>query len=267
MPLRWHIALSLAWGTVLGGILAVHTAALLLGLGWVYLYGDDPWPRNFTTWTVPVAAAVAGAFGFAAVAALAVWLRRTRPAVERRLAGSAPLRWALLAAPVVLMAIALWALQRQGAEAERARAEGEQLRQRQLEAHRLVSASWRLDSEAGRLRVEIAADGAAAGSYELRWAATGPGLSEPLGVGSDGRTLKAGPVTVILDLDASQLARRYAERILSRPEAVEIDLPLTVALALVPVGLGEAGGTLDLRVPLSYSYRPDGAIVFTSAQP
>ena len=96
---------------------------------------------------------------------------------------------------------------------------------------------------------------------------TGPGLSEPLGVGSEGRTLEAGPVTVILDLDAGALARRYAERIISRPEAVEIDLPLTVALALVPEGLGEAGGTLDLKVPVSYAYRPDGAVVFVPAQP
>ena len=265
MPLRWRIALSLAWGTALGGLLAIQTAALLLSLGWVFLYGDEPWPAHFTDRIVPIAAGLAGVLGFVAVVAFAVWLRRSQPALERWLAKSAPFRWALIAAPVALMVSALWAVQRQDAAADRARAGEELVAARQAAAHRLVSAASRLDPSPGRLWIEIAAEGVAAGAYDLLWEARGVGVDEPLGAGSTRVYLPAGPAALTLDLDATELARRYARAILTRSEPVAIDMPIALELSLASEGLppGEAG--LRVAATLSFDYRPDGTVLFAAA--
>jgi len=112
----------------------------------------------------------------------------------------------------------------------------------------------------------MTAAGAAEDSYSLLWEARAPGLAKPLGVGSVREILPAGGVHLVLTLDAASLARSYAAAVLSRSEAVQIDLTLGVELSLIP--LGRAGQDLPLRlnVPLSFSYRPDGAIEFHSAQ-
>jgi hypothetical protein len=263
---RWSIALSLAWGVTLGGFAAFYTAALLLGIGWLYVYGDDVWPERFTD-AVLLAAALVGFITFAAVALLVFNLRRISPWLDGRLQASAALRWALLALPLLLLSGALWTQQRQEAAADRARAVEAAAAQRQGQAHRLVSAEWRLDASSGRLRLELAAEGMRAGSYALLWEARGTGADRPLGSGSAAQSLSAGPARLTLELDAADLARSYAEAVLSRPEPVQIDLSLSVELSLSLEGGGAAdahGSRLRLEVPLSYDWRPDGRVVFAA---
>ena len=60
MPWPWKIALALVWGLVLGIFAAAWTAATLLAAGWIYLYGDDAWPAEFTERTVPLVSGLAG---------------------------------------------------------------------------------------------------------------------------------------------------------------------------------------------------------------
>ena len=47
MPLKtrtiWTLA-GLSWGLLVGLAVALQTAAFLFGLGWLFVFGDDPWP-------------------------------------------------------------------------------------------------------------------------------------------------------------------------------------------------------------------------------
>jgi hypothetical protein len=103
MSWPWKIALSLSWGLVLAGGLAYWAGATLLGLAWIYLYGDDPWPGHFDTMFL-VVAVLAALLAFAAVAAAFVFLPRISPWLDRRLQVSAALRWAMLAMPLLVTA-------------------------------------------------------------------------------------------------------------------------------------------------------------------
>ena len=139
-------------------------------------------------------------------------------------------------------------------------------RHRKINRHHLTESAWQLDRETGQLRIDMTAAGPAEGSYSLLWEAKASGLGKPLGVGSVREQLPAGAVHLLLMLDAGSLARRYAEGILSRSEAVQIDVTLALELSLVPVGLSGQEEPLRLKIPLTFSYRPDGAVEFYSAQ-
>jgi hypothetical protein len=266
MSWPWKIALSLSWGLVLAGGLAYWAGATLLGLAWIYLYGDDPWPGHFDT-VFLVVAVLAALLAFAAVAAAFVFLPRISPWLDRRLQVSAALRWAMLAMPLLVTAGVVGAYERGEAESARSFAADQALERRRAEAHRLISAEWRLDRTAGRLIIELAADGVAEGSYALLWEARGAGEPDPVGLGSSSHRLTPGPAKLILELDAAELARSYAEAVLTRPEAVQIDLTLTIELALAWEEDSATGQNSPLRltVPISYHYRPDGSVQFSPA--
>ncbi|HXV25140.1 MAG TPA: hypothetical protein VED46_12880 [Alphaproteobacteria bacterium] len=262
MPRRWIIALSLAWGLASGCVAALVTAVGLLAVGWVYLYGDDPWPAYFSERLVPIAAGAAGLFGLAIPGAVIALTRRSLPGLEGRLRTSSGLRWGFLVVPLLILGALLWAIQHQDVARERAAAEAERMIHRQEQMHRLETARWDLDPAAGRLRIELAAQGTTAGSYTLSWQARAPGASGSLGVGATSHSLPAGTAALSWELDAQALARAYAEAILSRAEAVEIDLPLTIELLLSPEQEAPSGSRLILRVSLAYHYLPDGTIRF-----
>ena len=267
MSWPWKIALSLAWGLVLGLAAALGAGAMLLGVAWLYLYGDDPWPESFDE-AVLIGTAAAGLLTCAAVIAGFALLPRVSPSLDRRLQARAALRWTVLAIPLLLAAGAVAAYARQQAAWTAGRAAAERQEQRRAQAHRLTSAEWRLDAPVGRLFVELSAEGVAEGSYSLLWEARGVGAPEPIGSGTViGSLLPAGPGRLSLQLDASALARRYAEAVLSRPEAVQIDLPLTLEFALAIEGESAYPGDPPLRltVPLSFDYRPDGQVRFNGS--
>ena len=39
----WTLA-GVAWGLLVGLAVALQTAAFLFGVGWLFVFGDDPWP-------------------------------------------------------------------------------------------------------------------------------------------------------------------------------------------------------------------------------
>jgi hypothetical protein len=263
MPRRWWIALLLSWGLSLGILAAFGVAVMLLGIGWVFLFGDDPWPAEFTRVLVPLSAALGGAAAFFGVFVAATHIRRVHPRIEQRLQASDLLRWGMLSAPVLLVAALFWSIISEHAGPARAL---EPIEEAQAGRHRLTDSVWRLDGETGQLRIDMTAAGAAEGSYSLLWEAKAPGLAKPLGMGSVREMLPAGAVHLVLTLDAASLARGYAAAVLSRSETVQIDLTLGVELSLVPVGRAGHDIPLRLNVPLTFSYRPGGAIEFYSAQ-
>jgi hypothetical protein len=264
MSWPWKIALSFSWGLLLAGGVAYWAGATLLGFAWIYLYGDDSWPGYFDTLFLVVAVAAA-LLAFAGVAGAFAFLPRISPWLDRRLRVSAVLRWTLLAMPLLVMAGVVGAYERGEAVTARSSAAHQALEQRRAEAHRLTAAEWRLDRPAGRLIIELAADGVAGGSYALLWEARGSGEAAPVGSGSSSQRLTPGPARLILELDAAELARSYAEAVLTRPEAVQIDLTLTIELALAWEEDSVRGQNPPLRltVPISYDYRPDGSVQFT----
>ena len=262
MPRRWTIALALAWGLGLGAFAAAWTAATLLAAGWIYLYGDDAWPEQFTDRTVPLVSALAGIIVFSAVAALWALLPRLSPQLVSRLGASAALRWSLLTVPALLVAAALAAVLVREVAADRARAAEQAVALRAAEAHRLTGAAWRLTRAEGRLHLGLVAIGAAPAEYDLGWEARGPGVAEPIGSGGTMRHLPAGPSVLELDLDARALAGGYAEHVLTRSEPVEIDLPLSLHLTLMRQGERDTQTHLVVKLPLSYRYEPGGLVTF-----
>ena len=262
MSWPWKIALALVWGLVMGAFAAAWTAAALLAAGWIYLYGDDAWPAEFTERTVPLFSGLAGLFVFAAVAGLWVAMSRISPWFVSRLRASAALRWSLVALPMLLIAAATGTALVRETQAARAHAAEEALAQRAAEAHRLTGAAWRLTGAEGMLHLGRVAIGATPAEYDLRWEARGPGFAEPFDSGATMRQLPAGPTILELDLDARALAGSYAEHVLTRAETVEIDLPLSVHLTLMRRGEGGAESHLIVNMPLSYRYEPGGLVTF-----
>jgi hypothetical protein len=264
MPRRWVIALALSWGLSLALLAAFGAAVTLLGFGWVFLYGDDPWPARFTDVAIPLAAGLAGAGAFFGVIAAAVHIRRAHPQLTQRIQASFVLRWGGVLVPLLLVAGLLWSILL--GRSDRASAEIAAVDIAHAARHHLTESAWRLDRETGELRIDVTADGPAEGSYSLLWEAKASGLGKPLGVGSVREQLPAGAVHLLLTLDAGSLARRYAEAMLSRSEAVQIDVTLGLELSLVPVGSAGQEQPLRLQVPLTFSYKPGGGVEFYSAQ-
>jgi hypothetical protein len=260
MPWPWKIALSLAWGLLLGLAAALQAGVALWLVGRVVLYGDTVFPASFDgVFLLGVAAAVL--LAFAAVTALVFNLRRLSPALDSRLQQSAGLRWSALVLPLLALAAVFWAYERREAESARSVAAHQALEQRRAEAHRLTSAEWRLDPASGRLRIELAANGVAGGTYTLSWnASVAP---EPLGAGTLRQELAAGHAALTVDLDAADLARRYARAILNRNAETEIQMSLDLEFALAPDGVRPSWEPpLRVRATLDYRYSPDGTITF-----
>src|SRR5690606_16896052 len=73
-PLRtrtiWTLA-GAAWGLLVGLVTAVQTAAFLAGVGWLFIFGDDPWPEA-ANWVLLGMTLVAGVVPFVLLA----WLGR-----------------------------------------------------------------------------------------------------------------------------------------------------------------------------------------------
>jgi hypothetical protein len=261
MSWPWKIAVSLAWGLLLGFGAAVQAGLALWLFGRVVLYGDSVFPDSFDrVFLLGVAAAVL--LAFAAVTAIVFSLRRLWPALDSRLQRSAGLRWSVLAIPLLLVAGVVWAYERREAESARSSAAHEALEQRRAEAHRLTSAEWRLDPASGRLWIMLAADGRAGGTYTLSWEAT-DGARAPLGSGTMRQDLPAGPAFLTVDLDAADFARRYARAILNRNLETLIQISVDVEFALARNGVPPTWEPpLRVRATLDYRYRPDGTITF-----
>src|SRR5262245_29066881 len=143
MPRRWVIAFLLSWGLSLGILAAFGCAVMLLGFGWVFLYGDGPWPAQFTGVAVPVVAAVAGVGAFLGMAAAAAHVRRAHPGIEHRLQRNHLLCWGVLVAPALLVFGLYWAIAAKNTGSVRAELEGSD---KALSGrHQLTDSAWRLD--------------------------------------------------------------------------------------------------------------------------
>ncbi|MDF2764297.1 MAG: hypothetical protein K0S81_1291 [Rhodospirillales bacterium] len=261
MSWPWKIAVSLAWGLLLGLGAALHSGVALWLFARVFVFGDSVFPDSFDrVFLLGVAAAVL--LAFAAVAALVFSLRRLSPALDSRLQRSAGLRWSVLAFPLLLVAGVVWAYERREAESARSFAAHQALEQRRAEAHRLTSAEWRLDPASGRLWIVLAADGVAGGTYTLSWEAT-DGARAFIGSGTMRQDLPAGPASLTVDLDAADFARRYAGVILNRNVETLIEVSVDFEFALALKGLPPTWQPpLRVRAKLDYRYSPDGTITF-----
>lgn len=49
---------GLAWGLVLGPMFGLWVGAVVAGVSWLFLFGDNPWPES-TGWIIPVIASAA----------------------------------------------------------------------------------------------------------------------------------------------------------------------------------------------------------------
>ena len=65
------LLISIIGGAILGYVLFLLVAGAVLGFLWIYVFGDDPWPK----WSEPVlgAAIIVGGFASWAYCALKIW--------------------------------------------------------------------------------------------------------------------------------------------------------------------------------------------------
>ena len=70
---RIYLITSLLWAMVLGPAIALGVFVLGAGISWLYLFGDDPWPRA-VEWILPLIALIAGSITALAV----VWFGCSR---------------------------------------------------------------------------------------------------------------------------------------------------------------------------------------------
>ena len=239
MTLAARFALAGAlWGALLGAGAALAVVALAAGVGWLVLFGDDPWPAGAERIILAL-----GALAFLAASAGGTalgWLYGrgmdgAPPEVRRR---AARLCTGLLATAPVLAALVLaweWqgGLRTRGAlvqgDAEQAYFQGlKSDRQRIVESHASAPAAD------GRVTLRLTLSGARTGPHRLRWRAAVGGYKVEI-EGARRIDLTAGDNRIDLAIPAHAIGLRFRDVAMSDARAdAAADLSVGVSIWLTP---------------------------------
>lgn len=232
-----YLLAGVAWALFLAPVVAYTVLGVVLGVLWLWVFGDDPWPAA-TGWVIPVlclAVLLTTAAGCILVAHRHGRRReiaaRDDKAREWRRIGL----WTLV--PLVLIVItvtALWQRSAQQAEALAAMERRQAAFTDLLDArHRIAALAVRRDG-AGDLEASVATSGGRPGPYRLLWQVNSmtygeilSGEAPAVALGQDGAALR-------LDVSIDAIAGGYRDRFLTRG-GVLIDEPFGIVVTLVPV--------------------------------
>ncbi|MGI9038052.1 MAG: hypothetical protein ACR2GQ_04230 [Gemmatimonadota bacterium] len=284
----WTLA-GLAWGLVVGLVTALQTAAFLLGVGWLFIFGDDRWP-DAANWVFLGLVVVAGLVPTVLLAWIGQRLgvafeSETRQRLRARRRGWYVLMLALSA--MTLGAAMAWAgsLTDRARRADRVAAE-EQFDQLSAIVHRIddarVARPGEADSSAARAGAEAAGpaavtvlvemDGARAGEYLLGWTLREPTYDSTLAAGARTLTLPAGPAVEGITVDTADIREGYRNSVLGGRGGVLVDEDWTLRATLRPVltpaentrlpreevqnlGLGDSGLISEGSMPLPVRFQ------------
>lgn len=234
----WTLA-GLAWGVLVGLITALQTAGFLAGVGWLFIFGDDPWPEA-ANWVLLGMTALAGVVPLI----LLTWLGRrlgiafeneSRQRLRTRRRGW--FAFALAAAGIALGAAMAWA----GMLTERAqRADREAARRQYVQlaetAHRITEVTIASGAPPA-VEVGVTAAGERAGEYVLDWRLRETVYDSTLATGSRMLTLDEGRIRETVVIDTAALRSAYGRSVLGDAEAapVLVDENFELRLTLRPV--------------------------------
>lgn len=232
----WTLA-GVAWGLLVGLVTALQTAGFLAGVGWLFIFGDDPWPEA-ANWVL---------FGMTAIAGLVPvvllgWLGRrlgiafeseSRQRLRTRRRG-----WfvfALAAGGIALGGAMAWA----GALTERARradreAAARQYVQLEEATHRIVEVGIG-EGAPPAVRVDVALRGERAGEYVLDWRLRESVYDSTLASGSRILVLTQGDTTESFTIDTAGVRTAYRRSVLDGDGAVRVHEDFSLRLALRPI--------------------------------
>ncbi|MFQ5529104.1 MAG: hypothetical protein ACE5FP_02020 [Gemmatimonadota bacterium] len=246
MPLKtrtiWTLA-GLAWGLLVGLAVALQTAAFLFGVGWLFVFGDDPWPAAAgpAILSTTIAAGLVPAF-------LLGWLGRRlgiafesegRQRLRARRRGWTVLALAMVAAIVGVAAVMAGSLRDRAERADRRAAE-RQLTELSEAVHRIDAAASSVEGAVLNLRI----DGAREGAYTLQWTITESVYDTDLDAGTRRLELGDGPVLEPIPIDATSMRDVYRQAVLGSRGGVLVDEDFEARFRLRPDLRPEESGRL-----------------------
>ncbi|MDH3296793.1 MAG: hypothetical protein OEM96_00715 [Gemmatimonadota bacterium] len=236
MPVKtrtiWMLA-GLSWGMLVGLAVALETVAFLLGVGWLFVFGDDPWPAAAGP-AIMAATIVAGLVP----AFLLGWLGR-RLGIAFESEGRQRLRarrrgWTVLVLAVVAVIVGVSAAMagslRERAERADRRAAEHQLAELLRAVHRLDAPAASVDNAVLRLPIT----GTRAGAYTLEWTIRESVYDAELDAGSRRLELTDGSVVEHIPLDMSGMRDVYRQTVLGGRGGVLVEEDFEARVRLRP---------------------------------
>jgi hypothetical protein len=232
----WTLA-GFGWGLLVGLIIALQTAGFLAGVGWLFIFGDDPWPEA-ANWVLLGLTAIAGLLPLIAL----TWLGRrlgiafeseSRQRLRTRRRG-----WfvfGLAAGGLALGAAMAWA----GALTERAQRADREAAEHQYE--QLVGAAHRIEGvsvgggEPPAVDVAVTLAGSRTGEYVLDWRLRELVYDSTLAAGSRILRLSEGEVRETVTIDTAGVRAAYDRSVLSGDARVLVDEDFDLLLSLRPI--------------------------------
>lgn len=232
----WTLA-GFGWGLLVGLIIALQTAGFLAGVGWLFIFGDDPWPEA-ANWVLLGLTAVAGLVPLVAL----TWLGRrlgiafeseSRQRLRTRRRG-----WfvfALAAGGLALGAAMAWA----GALTERAQRADREAAEHQYQ--QLVDATHRIEGvsvgggQPPAVDVDVTVAGSRAGEYVLDWRLRELAYDSTLAAGSRILRLSEGEERETVTIDTAGVRTAYDRSVLSGDARVLVDEDFDLLLTLRPI--------------------------------
>lgn len=234
----WTLA-GLAWGLLVGLITALQAAGFLAGVGWLFIFGDDPWPEA-ANWVFLGMTTIAGVVPLI----LLTWLGRrlgiafeseSRQRLRTRRRG-----WfvfGLAAGGIALGAAMAWA----GMLTDRARRADREAARRQYvqlveAAHRITDVSVTPGAPPA-VEIGVTAEGERAGEYVLDWRLSDTAYDSTLAAGSRMLKLDGGRSRETVAIDTAALRSAYDRTVLgeNRSAPVLVDEDFRLRLSLRPV--------------------------------
>jgi hypothetical protein len=248
LTLRWlYTLVGIAWALLLGPLAAIGIVGLAAGVAWLFVYGDDPWPKA-TEWLLPAIGLAGGAVIFAGCIAIghAYGRRRTGlpPALQRyeRRKGLA-----LLVVPEAVGALLLLKLAADRADYEEAMAAAsarEAAFAELLGARHVVAGIEVASRPDGTFAAAIRLAGQRSGDYRLGWRVGGTSFGATLAGAEQVLALEGGERRVAVEFTVDQLAGRYRELVLRGGGGVLVDEPFRLQVRIEPVLSGDEQANL-----------------------
>ncbi len=251
MPLKtrtiWTLA-GLSWGLLVGLAVALETAAFLFGVGWLFVFGDDPWPAAAgpAILATTIAAGLVPAF-------LLGWLGRRmgiafesegRQRLRARRRGWTVLALAVVAAVVGVSAVMAGSLRDRAERADR-RAEVNQLAELSERVHRIDPAASRVDGSV----LSVSIEGDREGAYTLEWTIRESVYDTELDAGARRLELPGESAVERIPINVAGMRDVYRQTVLSGQGGVLVEEDFEARFRLSP----------ELR-PEEVSRLPDTAI-------
>lgn len=232
----WTFA-GAGWGTLVGLVVALQTAGFLAGVGWLFVFGDDPWPEA-ADWVLIGSAVLAFLVPFVLVTWLGRRLGIAFEAENRQRLRTRRRGWLVFGMAASGLALGA-AMAGAGMLTERARRADREAAAHQLE--QLVVISHRIDGvelHAGdppAVQAEIGMEGARAGEYVLDWRLRETTYDSTLAVGSRALTLPPRAAEEVVAIDTAQVRVAYHRLVLDGAGGVLVDEDVEVTFTLRPV--------------------------------